>query len=183
MHDTHTTPNVDSRHTSESPCTWSTGFKLDALRRAPAEASGIGLLAPAPKRAIILPAEAIVIQACCVARVLALGGRGFTIPRWYIHLPRKGLIHHTEPLLLLLFNFRPVRVGVQVPTQESRARPAMSARRKRRTVHEDSSDEEAVSSLSRVDRISVDYKYSGSPARNQRLRAWTGVLALLSLSP
>lgn len=41
--------------------TWSTGFKFDALRRAPAEASVAGLLALTPKREIIFPAEAIVL--------------------------------------------------------------------------------------------------------------------------
>lgn len=42
--------------------TWSTGFKFDALRRAPEEVSATVLLALAPRRAIILPAEAIVYQ-------------------------------------------------------------------------------------------------------------------------
>lgn len=43
--------------------TWSTGFKFDALRRTPTEASATGLLAQAPRRAIILPVDAMSNQA------------------------------------------------------------------------------------------------------------------------
>lgn len=62
------------RHRQKATLTWSTGFKFDALRRVPAEASAAGLLAPAPNRAIVLPVEAIVhpISQACYSSYFAI---------------------------------------------------------------------------------------------------------------
>lgn len=48
---------VDHGRKRKTRPTWFTGFKLDALRRAPAEEIDAGILALAPKRAIILAKE------------------------------------------------------------------------------------------------------------------------------